>query len=137
MPVKYRPANGPEWQAFDAEWCARCEVSRTCPIPDEAARRRTTDALYPAAWAFRNGSPVCTAFVRPVPNRQLDTRPPARCPECGHPHQPEEPHALTEAYRLHFAAEHGRAPTWADAIAHTQGLIRAASEAAYEQGLVS
>ena len=46
---------------------------------------------------------------------------PDACQECGHnpPHEAYEPHdAQSLYYQYHFYSEHGRWPTWTDAIAH-------------------
>ncbi len=64
MSIKYRPATGQEWQAFDAEWCGECVKCGVCSIPAEAAERRVTDPLYPKEWIVRNATPVCTNFSR-------------------------------------------------------------------------
>ena len=56
---------------------------------------------------------------------------PPRCPECATAHHRAEPHdAESRVYQLHFYRRHGRWPTWADAIAHTTGLVREAAVAA-------
>jgi hypothetical protein len=47
--------------------------------------------------------------------------PPAEgvCPVCAVAHAPEQPHNRDSLYyRMRFEANHGRAPTWADAIGH-------------------
>lgn len=41
------------------------------------------------------------------------------CPICGMPHAPEMPHNQEMLhYQYHFFNEHGRWPTWKDAMAH-------------------
>ena len=40
------------------------------------------------------------------------------CPECATEHEKWEPHNLCLYYQYHFMAEHGRFPTWKDAMAH-------------------
>lgn len=40
------------------------------------------------------------------------------CPECATRHEPWEPHYLCLHYQFHFRKQHGRFPTWADAMAH-------------------
>jgi hypothetical protein len=45
--------------------------------------------------------------------------PAGTCPECAHDHPPELPHNQQRLhYQYTFYAQHGRWPTWADAIAH-------------------
>lgn len=46
--------------------------------------------------------------------------PPAgKCSQCAVAHEPEQPHdAQSPYYQYAFYAEHGRWPTWADALAH-------------------
>lgn len=42
-----------------------------------------------------------------------------KCQECGVAHFPEQPHNKDSMYyQIKFEMEHGRPPTWADAIAH-------------------
>jgi len=43
---------------------------------------------------------------------------PSLCQECAHEHAPEEPHNLTLFYAVKFKMDHGREPTWDDALAH-------------------
>jgi len=41
------------------------------------------------------------------------------CPRCGVPHMPDSPHdASTMQYQACFQREHGRLPTWEDAMSH-------------------
>jgi hypothetical protein len=41
------------------------------------------------------------------------------CQECATKHEPESPHnAHSLYYQLSFKADHGRWPTWKDAVAH-------------------
>jgi hypothetical protein len=40
------------------------------------------------------------------------------CPECATEHETWEPHNLCLYYQYHFMAEHGRFPTWKDAMEH-------------------
>lgn len=44
--------------------------------------------------------------------------PPGACPLCAVEHPPEEPHWLTIYYIYRFFWDHGRVPTWDDAMAH-------------------
>ena len=45
--------------------------------------------------------------------------PAGTCPECAVDHSPEVPHNQQSLhYQYTFYAQHGRWPTWADAIAH-------------------
>lgn len=44
---------------------------------------------------------------------------PETCPECAVKHEPDEPHNRSSLfYQYHFYNEHGRWPTWEDAMAH-------------------
>ncbi|MFE1598231.1 hypothetical protein [Methylobacterium sp. ID0610] len=55
---------------------------------------------------------------------------PQACQTCGRRHPPEQPHDATRLhYQYSFRAEHGRWPTWADAVAHCAEPIREAWEA--------
>ncbi|MCD8286470.1 MAG: hypothetical protein LUD50_04530 [Clostridia bacterium] len=52
---------------------------------------------------------------------------PGTCPECGVVHDPAQPHnkdSLT--YQYNFYDEHGRWPTWRDAMAHCAPEIQEA-----------
>lgn len=50
---------------------------------------------------------------------------PGCCEACGIKHAPDEPHnAKSMMYQYTFYAEHGRWPTWHDALAHCSGAIR-------------
>jgi len=47
------------------------------------------------------------------------------CQECAVDHKPEEAHNCQSLYyQYKFYGEHGRWPTWADAIAHCEPKIR-------------
>lgn len=49
------------------------------------------------------------------------------CQECAVKHAPEEPHDATSLYyQYSFKAEHGRYPTWKDALAHCSEELKAA-----------
>jgi predicted glycoside hydrolase/deacetylase ChbG (UPF0249 family) len=51
--------------------------------------------------------------------------PPGTCPECATTHDPDQPHnqqSLTYQYK--FYDQHGRWPTWADAIAHCSPEVK-------------
>jgi hypothetical protein len=44
---------------------------------------------------------------------------PGSCPECAVAHEPHEPHDRESLfYQIKFKMEHGRDPTWTDAISH-------------------
>lgn len=44
---------------------------------------------------------------------------PSKCQTCARQHEPTDPHdAQTMFYQTKFQMEHGRAPTWVDAMAH-------------------
>lgn len=50
------------------------------------------------------------------------------CQTCGrHPgHEPDQPHdAQSLYYQYAFYGEHGRWPTWKDAVAHCSGAVKA------------
>lgn len=44
--------------------------------------------------------------------------PPHLCQQCAYDHAPDQPHNLTLFYRYWFWYQHGRWPSWADAMAH-------------------
>lgn len=44
--------------------------------------------------------------------------PPGTCPVCAVEHPPEEPHWMSFYYIYRFYDEHGRVPTWEDAMGH-------------------
>ena len=47
------------------------------------------------------------------------------CPECATKHDPEQPHNQRSLYyQYHFYNEHGRWPTWSDAMAHCSEDIK-------------
>lgn len=49
----------------------------------------------------------------------LGKTPEGTCPECAVAHDPGMPHNQQSlAYQYHFYDQHGRWPTWADAMAH-------------------
>ena len=55
----------------------------------------------------------------------LGQTPPSTCPICATKHEPEQPHNRQSlAYQYKFYDEHGRWPTWADAMAHCPDEIR-------------
>ena len=62
---------------------------------------------------------------------------PGTCPECATAHDPKRPHDRGSLYyRYHFYNEHGRWPTWEDAMAHcTDEVRRAWTEALKEYGI--
>jgi len=52
---------------------------------------------------------------------------PDKCPQCAVEHKPEEPHWRTSMfYDIWFHQQHGRYPTWADAMAHCTPEVQAA-----------
>lgn len=58
---------------------------------------------------------------------QLFPAEPGTCPECAVNHGPELPHNQQSLfYQYHFYNEHGRWPTWEDAIAHCDEQMKAA-----------
>jgi hypothetical protein len=51
---------------------------------------------------------------------------PDKCPACAVEHEPGEPHNLQSLfYQCWFHGQHGRWPTWADAMAHCDDETRA------------
>jgi hypothetical protein len=70
--------------------------------------------------------PQGPTFVEAQPMMLLPPRP-DRCQTCATKHAPGEPHnAQSMYYLVSFAREHGRSPTWADAMAHCDETTRAA-----------
>lgn len=60
--------------------------------------------------------------------------PPGTCPMCAVAHDPAQPHNRDSlAYQYKFYDEHGRWPTWADAMAHCTSEIKAYWREALEQ----
>lgn len=52
--------------------------------------------------------------------------PPGTCPVCAVNHPPEQPHNRDSlAYQYKFYDEHGRWPTWADAMEHCSDEVKA------------
>jgi hypothetical protein len=50
---------------------------------------------------------------------------PDRCQTCAVDHTPDQPHdAGSLFYQFTFGNEHGRAPTWTDAMAHCTAAVR-------------
>lgn len=56
---------------------------------------------------------------------------PGTCPECAQAHAPEQAHnAQSLFYQYRFRSQHGRWPTWKDAVAHLPPAIAARWEQA-------
>lgn len=58
---------------------------------------------------------------------QLAPPPATACQVCGHDpaHEPDQPHnAQSLYYQYAFYADHGRWPTWRDAVAHCSESVR-------------
>ncbi len=54
------------------------------------------------------------------------TPPPGACPECAVKHDPGQPHDQASlAYRYKFYDQHGRWPSWEDAMAHCSEDVKA------------
>lgn len=52
---------------------------------------------------------------------------PGQCPVCATPHTPEMPHNQQSLYyQMTFHEDHGRWPTWDDALAHCSDAVKAA-----------
>lgn len=59
------------------------------------------------------------------PFKILGSTPPGTCPECAVTHDPDQPHNQQSlAYQYKFYDEHGRWPTWADAMVHCPDHIK-------------
>ena len=55
----------------------------------------------------------------------LGKTPPGACPACAVKHDPSQPHNLQSlTYQYKFYDEHGRWPTWSDAMAHCSDEIK-------------
>lgn len=67
----------------------------------------------------------------------LGKTPPGTCPECTTEHPPGAPHNQQSlAYQYKFYGEHGRWPTWADAMAHCSDEVKTATlEVLRENGI--
>jgi hypothetical protein len=55
------------------------------------------------------------------------------CKECATEHEEGEPHNLCLFYQYHFREEHGRFPTWADAMAHCSEEVKKNTRAVLEE----
>lgn len=63
----------------------------------------------------------------------LNRTPPGTCPMCAVEHDPEMPHNRDSlAYQYKFYDQHGRFPSWADAMAHCDQAMKEAWTAALE-----
>jgi len=82
----------------------------------------TVAASWPGGVVFEGGKPCSAA--------DLVDRYDPQCPECRAFHEPDYPHELTPAFRLHIQWQHGRPATREDTFAHCGGVIRAAVETA-------
>lgn len=59
--------------------------------------------------------------------------PPGTCPICAVNHHPEQPHNRDSlAYQYKFYDEHGRWPTWEDAMAHCSEDVKTYWKSALE-----
>jgi hypothetical protein len=69
---KYRPSNGTEGMMFMDMFCEQCakyssdETDADCEIMAKTFWLDESDADYPAEWTYKDGQPVCTAFVQMV-----------------------------------------------------------------------
>ncbi len=66
MSKKFRPSNGTEFVSFMVRWCHNCNnyyVQSECDIMEKTLVLDDAAAEYPDEWTYRNGTPVCTAFV--------------------------------------------------------------------------
>ncbi|MDW7673206.1 MAG: hypothetical protein SCK28_01595 [Bacillota bacterium] len=64
---------------------------------------------------------------------------PGTCLECAEKHEPDMPHNQQSLfYQYKFYNEHGRWPTWEDAIAHCDGQVKKAwLDALRELGVIA
>lgn len=63
--------------------------------------------------------------MRTINGMMLMPAAPGTCPECAAVHDPAQPHNQQSLYyRYRFYADHGRWPTWADAMAHCDAETR-------------
>lgn len=65
--------------------------------------------------------------VTEIPFEQVKILPPkpGTCPICAVKHRPEQPHNPQSLYyQMKFRQQHGRFPTWADAMAHCEEYIK-------------
>jgi len=63
---------------------------------------------------------------------------PGTCQECAVDHPPEAPHNRDSLfYQYKFYNKHGRWPTWEDALAHCEDVVKEAWRLALEQKGVS
>lgn len=52
---------------------------------------------------------------------------PGNCPICAYKHEPDQPHNRHSLYyQMAFHQQHGRWPTWADAMAHCSEEVKQA-----------
>jgi hypothetical protein len=84
-PESYRPANGTEGDCFMASWCRHCARDKAmregaeidecdddeiCQIIGNTQAFDTDHPEYPIEWIYKDGQPVCTAFIQagePIP----------------------------------------------------------------------
>lgn len=82
---KYQPSNGTAGLGFIERWCGNCSRDKclngskqfedcadeeVCDIVARTMAYKVTDPEYPVEWQYKDGKPVCTAFVQkgePVP----------------------------------------------------------------------
>ena len=66
-PRSYRPSNGTEGDFFMSQWCAHCALNNLdddfCVIQMLALTHDIDDDEYPSEWIYRNGIPICTAYL--------------------------------------------------------------------------
>jgi hypothetical protein len=82
---KYRPSNDTEGDIFMDVWCRHCardkamregldvdecDDDQLCKIIALTMEYKTDDPEYPIEWQYKNGHPICMAFIQagqPVP----------------------------------------------------------------------
>lgn len=71
--TSYQPSNGTEGQVFFSGWCDKCHRDRAyqldpdqndgCPIIANSMAYSLGHAKYPKEWVWKEGEPICTAFL--------------------------------------------------------------------------
>lgn len=120
-----------EWGCEDCEFCTTVEADALAHSDEYkhslAVRPRTQKiegnyTMFPPT-VRRVGDPrggAATWSLMPVADPNL-------CSQCAVAHGPEEPHDQQSLfYKMAFQAEHGRWPSWRDAVAHCSPNIQEA-----------
>lgn len=128
-------------------WLGTCPCGDQYSIPDAALRQsypHLSDEFDEGA--FTTDCPGCgdevdlyRRSVQVVPFEAWKVMPPSQgCPDCGRGHEEWMPHDLQMlVYQYQFRSQHGRWPTWHDAMAHcTEEVKRDWIEGLKHHGLV-